>query len=136
MGILLRSRRHLACLFAAPLALALCGCGGGHGMTSVLPISVSLVDAKVIVMQAGSPVIVQIKIDSTSETALVSATGLPGDVQEKYAASDTNPSGTLTFTAGASAPLGTYMPTVTANSAGQTASTMFTLVVEAKSKMQ
>jgi len=100
-------------------------------MTPV-PISVSLANSNVVVMQAGMPVTVQIDISSSSETALVAVSGLPGGVQEKYASSDTNPSGTLTFTAGASARLGTYMPIVSVNSAGQAASTTFTLVVEAK----
>ncbi len=96
----------------------------------VPPISVSLVQPKVVVMRGGKPVIVEISIQSTSETALVAVSGLPGGVQESYAASDTNPSGTLTFTAGSTADLGTFMPIVTVNSAGQTASTTFTLVVE------
>ena len=66
---------------------------------------------------------------STSETALVSFAGLPGGVQTTYAASDTNPSGLLTFTATTHAAVGTYMPIVTVDSAGQTASVTFTLTV-------
>ena len=98
-------------------------------MTAV-PISVSLGQSNVIVMRAGKPVNVNIAIQSTSETALVAVTGLPAGVGTKYAASDTNPSGTLTFTANAQATLGTTMPIVMVNSAGQSASTTFTLVVE------
>jgi hypothetical protein len=87
-------------------------------MTSQVPIT-----------QNGTPVMVQMIITSTSETALVSVAGLPFGVQQKYAATDTNPSGTLTFTASTAAPLGTYMPVVMVNSAGQTASISFTLTV-------
>jgi len=76
-------------------------------------------------------VIVQISIVSTSETALVMFTGLPGGVQVKYSASDTSPSGTLSVSAGASAASGSYPVTVTVNSAEQTASTSFTLIVDA-----
>jgi hypothetical protein len=93
------------------------------------PISVSLSTSTVVVPQDGMPNSVQITIKSTSETALVSFNGLPGGVQTTYAASDTNPSGPLTFVATASAPAGTYSASVTANSAGQTASTPFQLVV-------
>jgi hypothetical protein len=75
------------------------------------------------------PTSVQLTIKSTSETALVSFNGLPGGVQATYAASDTNPSGPLTFVATKSAAAGTYAASVTANSAGQTASSQFTLVV-------
>jgi hypothetical protein len=98
-------------------------------MTTQVPITVHLVNSSVVVSQNGTPVMVQMIITSTSETALVSVTGLPVGVQQKYAATDTNPSGTLTFTASTAAPLGTYMPIVMVNSAGQTASTGFTLVV-------
>jgi hypothetical protein len=72
---------------------------------------------------------VPIQIDSTSETATVSLNGLPGGVQGNYAASDTNPSGSLTFTATSTAMTGTYMPIVSVMSAGQTATTQFTLVI-------
>jgi len=108
-----------------------CGSGGGSGSGTnpVNPISVSLSSSTVVVPQDGMPSSVQITIKSTSETALVSFNGLPGGVQATYAASDTNPSGPLTFVATTSAPAGTYSASVTANSAGQTASTQFTLVV-------
>lgn len=134
MSVILRSFRPVAFLAAASLALALWGCGGGSGsmMTDTAPISVSLVNPTVVVTQGGNPTIVQIIIVSTSETALVAVTGLPGGVQVKYASSDTNPSGTLAFTASSSTSLGTYTPKVTVNSAQQTASTTFMLVVQAK----
>jgi hypothetical protein len=130
MGIAFRSRGSAACVAGASLALAMCACGGKTGPVPATPIFVSLAISKVVVMRQGMPVIVDINIDSTSETALVSLTGLPAGVQEKYSASDTNPSGILTFTAGAETTLGTYMPVITVNSAEQTASTSFTLIVE------
>ena len=99
-------------------------------MLSLAPITVSLPVSTVLVMPGGSPVTVPIQIESTSETALVSLSGLPGGVQALYAASDTNPSGILTFTANAMTMPGTSMPTVTVMSAGQTAMTQFTLVVK------
>jgi hypothetical protein len=115
------------------LSWAAIGCGGGGGSGSgtnpVNPISVSLSTSTVVVPQDGMPSSVQITIKSTSETALVSFIGLPGGVQATYAASDTNPSGPVTFVATTSSAAGTYSASVTANSAGQTASTQFTLVV-------
>jgi hypothetical protein len=110
------------------LAAAGCSCGGGSIIVQV-PITVSLPISTVVVPQDGSKVIVPITITSTSETALVAVSGLPSGLQEKYAASDTNPSGSLVFTASTATPAGTYAATVTVNSAGQTASTNFTLVV-------
>ena len=101
-------------------------------MFTQAPLSVFLPISAVVVPQDGMPVIVPIQIGSTSETALVAVSGLPSGVQEKYAASDTNPSGTLTFTANSTSPAGTYMPIVTVFSAGQTASTKFTLRVIAQ----
>lgn len=94
------------------------------------PITVFLPISTVVVMQNGMQVSVPIQISSTSETALVSVTGLPGGVQEKYASSDTNPSGSLAFTATAAAQTGTFMPIITVMSAGQTVSTSFTLIVK------
>ncbi len=110
---------------------ALSGCGAHVTGTGPMaqPISVSLNSPEVHVPLDGTPVHVVILIKSTSETALVSLIGLPGGVQEMYAASDTNPSGSLTFTATRTAMAGTYMPTIVVNSAGQSASLRFTLVV-------
>jgi hypothetical protein len=132
--------RLIGCLLRAAFAfvpmagaMLLCGCGAAGNMGSQAPpISVSLANPMVVVPQSGAPTIVAIKIVSTSETALVSFVGLPGDVQVGYAASDTSPSGILKFIGGPAAPLGTYMPILTVKSAGQTASTTFTLIVTAK----
>ncbi len=92
-------------------------------------ISVSLVVPTVTVVQGGPPVNTAIQIQSPSETAVVSVTGLPAGVGVNYAASDTNPSGLLIFTANAQATKGTFMPTIDVESAGQMAQTQFTLVV-------
>jgi hypothetical protein len=94
-------------------------------------ITISLSNSSVVVAKAGKPTFVQITIMSTSEMAVVNLDGLPGGVQVSYAASDTNPSGTLTFTANSTASVGTYMPIITVNSAGQTATLTFTLIVAA-----
>ncbi len=121
----------LLVLLLAAVGCALSGCGAHVTGTGPMgqPISVSLSTSEVVVPLNGTPVHVVISIKSTSETALVSLIGLPGGVQEMYAASDTNPSGSLTFTAARTAVAGTYMPTVVVNSAGQSASLKFTLVV-------
>ena len=116
------------------LAIMLPGCGGGAGAGSNMftqnPVTISLPISTVVVMPNGMQVVVPIQIKSTSETAVVGITGLPNGVQESYAASDTNPSGTLAFTASKTAMAGTYMPIITVLSAGQTVSTSFTLIVK------
>jgi hypothetical protein len=101
----------------------------------MVPLLVSLNSNVVTVPQNGTPVRVAITIRSSSETALVSFIGLPGGVQEMYASTDTNPSGLLTFTATMGTVAGTYMPTVVVNSAGQTASLRFTMVVASATAM-
>jgi hypothetical protein len=111
-------------------AASMIGCGGTSALGPAPPnISVSLSTPSVIVPQTGMEVIVPISIVSPSETALVAVTGLPGGIQQGYYASDTNPSGILTFMGGSVTPLGTYMPTITVHSAGAVASTQFVLVV-------
>jgi hypothetical protein len=126
---------HLLSAAALPGAILAGGCGGRGGLIiTQQPIAVSLPISTVVVPQDGMQVIVPINITSTSETALVSVSGLPSGVQVKYSASDTSPSGSLAFTADASAQQGTYVPTVTVNSAGATASSSFTLVIAAASQ--
>jgi len=132
MGLVRRASRPVPRIAFALFAAVMTGCGGGGGgMVPMVPISVSLSSSTVAVQRGGKPTFVQISIQSTSETALVSFAGLPGGVQATYAASDTNPSGLLTFVGNASAIAGTYMPIITVNSAGQTAMIKFTLVVPA-----
>jgi len=113
-------------------ALVMTGCGGrSGGMVPMVPISVSLSSSTVVVSLGGAPTYAQITIKSPSETAQVSFVGLPAGVKVTYAASDTNPSGLLTFTAATSASAGTTMPIVTVNSAGQTASVQFKMILSA-----
>lgn len=136
MRFMRRSPVLALALAALPFLWAAVGCGGGSKSPNPgVPITVSLAVSPIIVSQDGAPTIVMITITSTSETALVSVGGMPGGVQEKYAASDTNPSGTLTFVADSSAPAGSYTPTITVNSAGQTKSLQFTLVVAVVAKV-
>jgi hypothetical protein len=119
-----------SCVAIAMLAV-MAGCGGSSGFPTAAPIAVSLSASTVVVPQDGTPVHVQIMIRSTSETALVGFVGLPGGVEAKYAASDTNPSGLLTFMATKKIAAGTYMPIIAVNSAGQSAMISFTMVVPA-----
>ena len=65
-------------------------------------------------------------IRSTSEPPWWSSGRLPTGVQQQYAASDTNLVGSLFFTVSAVTPEA-YRPTVTVNSAGQSASSSFHL---------
>lgn len=112
------------------------GCGGSRGgMFPQAHIEVSLAIARIEVSQSGMPVSVAIQIESPSETALVAVTGLPAGCSVMYSASDTNPSGILQFMANTTSPIGNYMPVVTVNSAGQMASTQFTLVVKSATGM-
>lgn len=122
----LTASRVLLALTCAGLA----ACSGGRGIQVQNPISVYLPVSTVEITQGAMSVTIPIQIDSPSETALVSVSGLPGGVEVSYAASDTNPSGTLTIAATKTAMTGSYVPTVTVNSAGQTAATQFTLVVK------
>lgn len=98
-------------------------------MTAPNQVSVSLADSTVTVQQGGPAVNVVLQIQSPSETAVVSVSGLPAGVGVKYAASDTNPSGLLIFMANGAAMKGTFMPIIAVQSAGQMVATQFTLVV-------
>ena len=94
-------------------------------------LSVSLSN-KVINLQAnGMPLNIPVTIVAPTETATFSIQGLPGGVSESYKESESNPSGLLTLTANSSTKPGTYTPTITVGSSGQTASLSFTLVVMA-----
>ena len=133
MTFVARPRRVSAPAIACALGgLLMSGCGGSGGASFVrAPISAALTSSTVVVSRNGTPTYVQILIQSTSETALVSFVGLPLGVQATYQASDTNPSGLLSFMAGSKATAGTFMPIITVNSADQTATVAFTMVVPA-----
>jgi hypothetical protein len=131
MVVFRRSLQSVCAMVGGVLVAFACGGCGGAGAPFVAPISVSLSASTIVVPQNGVPAHVQITIKSTSETALVNFVGLPGGVEANYAASDTNPSGLLTFTAKSKVSAGTYMPIINVNSAGQSAMLTFTMVVPA-----
>jgi len=79
-------------------------------------------------------VYVPVIIVAPTETVTFAISGLPPGVSESYRESESNPSGQLTLTANASAPVGTYKPTITVGTSGQTASLVFTLVVAAPAR--
>jgi hypothetical protein len=129
MNFLVRSLRFLPGAGFIGLAIAMAGCGGGGGSNPPpVTLAVTLGSANVVVPQDGTAATVQVTISGPSGTATVTVGGLPAGVTEQFAATAGGPSGTLTFTGSATALAGTYTPTVTVNSAGQTASTNFTLV--------
>jgi hypothetical protein len=99
--------------------------GADHGLAAI---------SIVVVPQEGTQVIVPIDVTSTRQTALIAVSCLPSGLQEKYAASGHNPSGSLVFTVSTATPAGTSTPAVTVNPAGQTASTNFTWVVTVGTK--
>jgi hypothetical protein len=105
------------------------GCSSRRWLIARVTITVSLPISTVVVPKDGTQGIVPIEITSISGTARVAVSSLPSGLQEKYAASDTNPSGSLAFTARTATAAGIHTPTATVKSAGQTASTNFTLVV-------
>ena len=118
-------------LIVAGLALSYaCGCGGGSmGVRTPRGEQVFFPNPLVTVPRNGSQVILSIFIMSSSETAVVTVSGLPAGVDVKYSSSDTNPSGSLAFTALATTAVGTYTPIVSVNSASQIVTATFTLIV-------
>ena len=77
---------------------------------------------------------VPVVIVAPTETATLTICGLPQGVSESYQESESNPSGLLTLAANSATVPGTYMPTITVGSSGQTASLVFTLIVSAPVK--
>lgn len=128
-----RQAANWALGFPALLSLlAFPGCGGGTSPTGtgLIPITARLSVSPVVISQDGKPTGVVLTITSTSETARVNIGGLPAGVQYTYQPTDTNPSGLLTFTASKPTPVGSYMPIITVNSANQTVSLQFSLMVK------
>ena len=116
----------------AAILSSACGCGRSSNVIPPIVLSVSLSNPTITVEAGGAPVYVPVIIDAPTETATFAITGLPGGVTESYKESESNPSGQLTIMANAEAPLGTYKPTITVGSSGQTASLVFTLVITAE----
>jgi hypothetical protein len=82
----------------------------------------------------GTAVNIPVTIVAPTETATFTISGLPAGVSESYKESESNPSGLLTLIANSTTKPGTYMPTITVGSSGQTASVAFTLVISAPPK--
>jgi hypothetical protein len=117
---------------SAGFVLALTACGGGAPFSPPpIDLSVSLSNTTIVVPPDGMPVNVPVVIVAPTETATLTISGLPEGVGESYKESESNPSGLLTLVANSSTKPGTYMPTITVGSSGQTASLVFTLVISA-----
>lgn len=125
----------LVLLASTVFILAVTGCGG---KTSFSPppiiLSVSVNDTTVVVPSDGTAVNIPVTIVAPTETATFTIGGLPAGVSESYKESESNPSGLLTLIANSTTKPGTYMPTITVGSSGQTASVAFTLVISAPPK--
>jgi hypothetical protein len=113
---------------------AVSGCGGSRNYTPPpIILTISLGTPAITVAQGGY-VYAPVTIGAPTETVSFTITGLPGGVAESYKESESNPSGLLTITANTQAMIGSYKPTITVGSSGQTASLVFTLVVTPPSK--
>ncbi len=135
MGLLrLPIRQSLSLGLTAAVLIALSGCGGSRNYTPPpIVLTVSLGDSTITVAQGGTA-LEPVMIGAPTETASFTITGLPAGVAESYKESESNPSGLLTITASSQAVIGTYKPTITVGSSGQTTSLVFTLVVSAATK--
>ena len=111
---------------------SLAGCGS-HAAFGPQPIvlNVRVSNPTVTVPTNGTSVLVPITVVAPTETVTFLINGLPGGLTATYKESESNPSGLLTLIASTSTQAGTYMPQITVGSSGQTASTSFTLVVQA-----
>ena len=117
------------------LLLALIACGSKAAFSPPpINLSVSVNNTTIVVSPNGMPVNVPVTIVAPTETATFTISGLPAGVTESYKESESNPSGLLTLVANATTVPGTYMPTITVGTLGQTASVVFTLVISAPAK--
>jgi hypothetical protein len=120
---------------AVGLVLCLVSCGGGTSFSPPpINLSVSVNDTTVMVPPNGTAVNIPVTIVAPTETATFTISGLPAGVSDTYKESESNPSGLLTLVANSTTKPGTYMPTITVGSSGQTASVVFTLVISAPPK--
>jgi len=128
-------RHHLqSALAVAALLVVLSGCGGSRNYTPppiILTVSIS---SPTITVSQGGMTYVPVTIQAPTESATFSIIGLPGGVAASYKESESNPSGLLTVMASTQAMIGSYKPTITVGSSGQTASLVFTLVVVTPNK--
>jgi hypothetical protein len=122
----------LAVASIAP-GIAFAGCGGNAHTPPPVVLSVTA-SASIVDLEQGGTVYTPITIVAPTETASFAIIGLPAGVAQTYKESESNPSGQLTLTASTMTPIGTYMPKITVGSSGQTASTVFTLVITAAGK--
>jgi hypothetical protein len=133
----MKIRRLADLLFLLLLGVfpVLSGCGG-HSSYTPPPVilSVSIGNPIVQITSNAVPIGVQVTIMAPTETATFSMIGLPSGLSYNYKESESNPSGLLTLTAATTTIAGTYKPTITVGSSGQTASLNFTMVVSAPSK--
>jgi hypothetical protein len=104
------------------------GCGSKVSNSPVIPLSVNLQSAPIVLPQDGATVAIPITINTISSTAKVTFSGMPALVQASYAITGYGPSGTLSFTESTATPPGTYPATVTVSVGGETVTTKLTLV--------
>ncbi len=117
------------------LVLVLIGCGSKAAFSPPpINLSVSVNNTTIVVPPNGMPVNVPVTVVAPTETTTFTISGLPAGVSESYKESESNPSGLLTLVANATTVPGTYMPTITVGTLGQTASVVFTLVISAPPK--
>ena len=127
-------RKPLSLGLTAVVMIALSGCGGSRNYTPPpIILTVSLSNSTITVAQGGTA-FAPVMIGAPTETASFTIIGLPAGVSESYKESESNPSGLLTITASSEAAIGTYKPTITVGSSGQTTSLVFTLIVSAATK--
>jgi hypothetical protein len=133
--VMIRLRRSGIRVTSAGFVLAMTGCGSGAKFSPPpIELSVSLSETTIVVPPNGMLVNVPVTVVAPTETVTLTVGGLPAGVAENYKESESNPSGLLTLSANSSTMPGTYMPTITIASTGQTASLVFTLVVRSPPK--
>ncbi len=131
MAFQVRSLRLISVAGLAGLLIALTGCGGGGGSSNNIPpvtLGVTLGSTSVVAPQDGTSVQLQVTILGATGSPVVTVTNLPAGVNQQFAVTGAGPSGTLTLTGSASAPAGSYSPSVLVSLAGQSASESFTLI--------
>ena len=121
-------------LLAALVSAFTTGCGGGSMSSPPAPsgpLSVSLSTGTVIAPQDGTPGTVGVTVSGTSSASSVSVTAsnLPSGVTSQFTPAAGGLGGTLSLTATAATPSGTYSANVVATDGTRTASQPLTLVI-------